>query len=123
MHDVIAAAVSIVGGACTLAYVTKLLADVLQPNSSKNTWKNASLTVVGMAIFAAALLAAKQLSLAAGLPAAVQAVAAAMIAFGVLSVIVMRLFDMPLDEVVGAAPVIGTTTGVIGGMLFFALAT
>lgn len=121
MHDIIAALVSIVGGGITLAYVTKLLVDVLQPDSKRNTWKNAMLTVAGMALVVTALLAVQHLSLVRGLPFEAQAVAAAVVVFGVLSGLVTHLFDMPFDEVIAVAPVIGTTTAAIGGVLFFAV--
>ena len=122
MNDGLAVLVSIVGGGLTLAYVTKLMADVLQPHSAKNTWKNAMLTVLAMVAAAALLFGAQHLSVVQSLPFAVQAVVAAVLAFGVLTAIVTQLFDLPLDEMVAAAPVIGTTTGAMAGLLFFALA-
>lgn len=121
MNDGLAVLVSIVGGGFTLAFVTKHMADVLQPNSSKNTWKNATLTVLLMVATAAFLFAAQHLSVVQSLPFTVQAVVAAVLVFGVLTMIVTRLFDLPLDEMVAAAPVIGTTSGAMAGLLFFAL--
>ena len=121
MHDVLAATISLAGGGFALAYVTKLVADIMQPESARNTWKNASLTAVVMAVAAAALLASQRLAWVGELPFAVRAVAAAVVVFVVLTALVTRLFDMPFEEVVAAAPVIGTTTAAIGGVLFIAI--